>query len=438
MKRTLALLLLALFAPLLAACAGGTEEPASASDGMLSFYYRQSALQYDSQTGVVSSELRAFSVDDPIENWLPVYLRGPASSELASPFPPAVRVLEAERDGACVRVVLSEAYDKLVGVDRTIANACLTFTLSQLEDVESVRIETEGDAVGTQDAALFTAADFAGFDYASDADEVSLSVYYSDRSFRYLLSVTTQVDSSYGDHLPDYVIGRLIEGPSDDAMRAVMPEGTQLLSSTTDSGVCTLNFNAAFYDNRPESEAVERVLINSIVNSVTGLTGVDAVRFEIEGEPAGMYRYLDLSLTYTFNDAAVGPVREAVNEFDGTIYLSGADQAHLAAVPVRVRLGTGQSKEEALMLALLTAQLPTGLDNPIPAGTKLRSVSTDGSVCRVDLSEEFKKAEDVAAMHAVVLTLASLPDISRVQILVEGELRTSILLPSKAWGYANP
>ena len=38
MKKNKATLLLALLAPLLAACAGGAEEPASESDGMLSFY----------------------------------------------------------------------------------------------------------------------------------------------------------------------------------------------------------------------------------------------------------------------------------------------------------------------------------------------------------------------------------------------------------------
>ncbi len=438
MKKWLASILALAVALSCAACAGIADEPAPAADGMLSFYYRRAGVQYDTQTGVVSSELRSVADGAPVSDWLSVYLRGPASSELVSPFPRGVRVTEVTVSGACAHVVLSDAYDALVGVDRTIANACLTFTLTQLPDVESVQIETEGDAVAAQEAALYTAADFAEFDYASDADEVTLNVYYADRDYRYLLSVSTQVESGSGDHLPDYVIGRLIDGPSDDAMRAVMPEGTKLLSSETVDGVCTLNFSREFYENRPESESVERVLIYSIVNSVTGLTGVDAVRFSIEGEPAGMYRYLDLSLDYTFYDAAVGPVREAVNEFDGTIYLSGADPAHLAAVPARVRLGAGQTQEEALMLALLSAQPPTGLENPVPAGTKLLSIRTEGTVCRVDLSEEFKKAEGVAAMHAVVLTLASLPEISRVQILVEGELRTSILLPSSAWGYANP
>lgn len=434
MKKRLAVLALIALA-LLSACAAPQAAPAPATENMISFYYCQTELQYGAQSGTISSELRTIADESDFAAWLPVYLRGPLSGELTTPFPRAVNVESVSLNGACATVVLSAEYGALVGIERTLANACLTRTLTQLDGVESVRIEVVDDAVGAPEVTAYTASDFAEFDYASNAEEVTLRLYYSDRAHRYLLSTTAQVAAGFGDHLPDYIVSRLIAGPSDDAMRSVMPEGTQLLGCTIADGVCTLDFNQAFYDNRPTAESVERVLIYSIVNSVTGLSGIHTVRFEIEGEPAGMYRYLDLSLAYTFNENAVGPVREAAGEFDGTLYLCGADSAHLSAVPLRVRCDEGQSQEEALMLALLTIQPPTGLSSPIPAGTQLRSVQTADGLCQVDLSEEFRSVQSAAATHAIVLALTDLPGVERVQLLVEGETRTSVLTPDSAWRY---
>lgn len=429
------MLLLAAMCALLCACLA--QEPAPAAENMISFYYRLTDLQYETYSGVLSSELRTVPDRANYAAWLNVYLRGPLSGELASPFPRSVTVERVSQIGACVSVVLSEQYSALLGIDRTLANACLTLTLTQFEGVESVRIEVEDDAAAAPDAMAYSASDFAAFDYASSAVEVDLRVYYSDRDHRYLLTSSMQVESGFGEQLSEYVVGCLIDGPPDEAMVSVMPEGTVLLGSSVVDGVCTLNFNRAFYENRPTSEAAERVLIYSIVNSVTGLSGIHSVRFEFEGEPAGLYRFLDLSQTYTFNEDAVGPVREAVNELDCTIYLCGADATRLNAVPLRVMQREGESAEAALMQALLDYDPQDGLSNPIPEGVRLLSVETLGGVCRVNLSEEYGRMHSAAATHAIVMTLASKPNVARVQIQVEGELCTSILLPNTAWQYAE-
>jgi spore germination protein GerM len=201
--------------------------------------------------------------------------------------------------------------------------------------------------------------------------------------------------------------------------------------------VCTLNFNQAFYDNRPQSESQERVLIYAIVNSVSELSAVDAVRFLVEGEKIGLYYYLDLSLDYTFDENAVGPVRTAVNEFDGTVYLQGADPDYLAAVPLRVHQTANQTAEEALMEALLNVTPPTGMTNPIPSDTELLEISIVGYCCYVNLSSEFDSAS-AAAVRSIVLSLSALQDVTTVQIEVEGEPYTSIMGASSTWTYPNP
>ena len=414
------------------------ERPEPVADDMITFYYRLAEPQYNSQTGVISSELRTIAKDAELVDWLSDYLKGPVSSELQSPFPKSVIVISAEFSGNRADITLGESYSSLNAVNRTIANACLTLTLTQLDGIDAVSIETIGDSFSSQNESVYTAADFAAFDYSTEAVEVSIKLYYADLEYRYLLSTSHLVESGHSDRLPEYVVDCLIDGPADDVMRPVMPEGTRLLDSTVNDGVCTLNFNQAFFDNRPVSQAHERLLIYAIVNSVTSLSGIDSVRFEIEGESAGMYQYMDLSHVYSFCEDVVGPVRTAVNEFDSTVYMLGADDELLAALPLRIRKSASEINVEALARKLLSYTPPTGMRNPIPSDTQLLGVSMEGLVCRVDLSEEFLAGDTEIASRCIISSLSSLSGIYRIQVLVEGEPCTSILQMNESWCYPNP
>ncbi len=436
MKKALSIVLVAALTLSLFGCAG-RQTGKSTSENTYSFYYCLNETEFGTESGVFAPELRTVSDPTSLDDILREYLTGPSSAELYSPVPQNVSVISAQLVNSCVEVMLSDEYISLTGVNRTIANACLTMTLLQYPEAESVSICTQSGSLSSLDGTAFTAADFATYDFLSESVEISLKVYFSDASYRYLLSTTHRVNAGQIERLPEYVIDLLVTGPTDDVMRSVVPDGTKLLSSEIIDDVCTLNFNQAFYDNRPVSETTERLLIYSIVNSVTGIAGIETVRFEIEGEPAGLYRYMDLSLEYSFEEDTVGPVRESMNEIDTTIYMVGYNTDRLTALPLRVRQNAGETSAEALMADLLVYDPPTGVYNPIPYGTTLLGVTTEGIVCRVDLSDDFLTTDNELAIRSIVLTLCSLPGIYRVQIMVEGEPCTSILQPDMTWTYPN-
>ena len=60
------------------------------------------------------------------------------------PFPEGVRLLSWEVEEGRLHLDLSEQYGGLSGVDLTVADACLTLTLCQVEGVESVYVTVEG------------------------------------------------------------------------------------------------------------------------------------------------------------------------------------------------------------------------------------------------------------------------------------------------------
>ena len=92
----------------------------------------------------------------------------------------------------------------------------------------------------------------------------------------------------------------------------------------------------------------------------------------------------------------------------------------------------GKGLELFVLEELIKQQRTADLINPIPADTKILSISMQGNKLTVDLSKEFQlnmtgTQEDVnVAIAVLVNTLTTLPDIEAVTILVEGSQVTNL------------
>ena len=85
--------------------------------------------------------------------------------------------------------------------------------------------------------------------------------------------------------------------------------------------------------------------------------------------------------------------------------------------------GTSVLLAEALLTELLKGPADETLKSPFPPGTSLLSVDLTGSRARVDLSPAYESLSGVAltlADSAIAMTLSQVPEISSVQITVQG------------------
>ena len=94
--------------------------------------------------------------------------------------------------------------------------------------------------------------------------------------------------------LVEYVIDELVRGPQNDNLRETLPKGTKILSIEVKKNICIVNLSKEFLLNRPETAAGERVAIYSIVNSITEITGIEAVQILVEGEKIDKYYLMSL------------------------------------------------------------------------------------------------------------------------------------------------
>ena len=421
MKRMLALLLIAAMMLALGACVSKQETRVNP----ISFFYKNREVSFDSEYGVVYP--LAVDLDDrniAIAELISRYLEGPDEDFLECPFPPGTVLYECTWIDGLLTIILSNEFASLSTLDLTIAMGCLTMTMTQIEGVDAVIVDTVDKNLSFRKEPM-TPEDFVFLVQGNDASETTVHLYFSDYSNRYLLLDSRTVHLQDAESLPMVILNELLQGPSGSNLFSVLPAGTKVLDVQINDGVCMVDFSSHFFDDRPKSALKEHLVVYSVVNTLTELENVDAVQFLVEGQRMGQYVNLDLSQPIYRDETAVGPIRSSLNEFDATIYLYSEGSELLVGVPMRLRSSASQTVAEAALLGLIEANDRAGLTNPIPAGTTVNSVVITESLCSVDFSKEFLNASrnriaEQNAVRAVVATMCRLSGVRRVQITIDG------------------
>lgn len=87
-----------------------------------------------------------------------------------------------------------------------------------------------------------------------------------------------------------YLIKELINGPKNEKMEKVIPEGTQLYSVELKGDVLWIDFSKEFIENAKEGKEEEEKIMFTISNTLTELTEINAIRILINGEEGKGFR----------------------------------------------------------------------------------------------------------------------------------------------------
>ena len=415
MKRLLAILLSLLW---LTGC--GAAQPGTEGTPVV-FYYETRGVEPLTADTAVSSETRNLSALS-LQELLDIYLNGPQSEELVSPFPSGTKVLDIIPGEDDLTLVMSGEYFTLVGVELSVANCCLASTICAYMGLDSVMLVDEMETIHMDihpDHYLLS-------NTISEENNESFTLYFSDLDHRYVIAETRNVTLSENETDMAYVMRQLFEGPESDQLLGVIPRDTELLGISEENGVCTVNFSQAFYTNRFDNSYGAYTTIYGITNTLTSLPDIEAVQFLVEGEPLPSYGIFSLTEPVTRNVDVIGPVRTASGEIDVNVYVLNAESGESFAVPCRVKQTVSKPLAEAVASRVLSYEAFQGFYNPIPYGVELLNISVSGGVCYVDLSDRFVPQDDSEqaereAVWALVTSLTDLDGISSVVLSVNNE-----------------
>ena len=86
----------------------------------------------------------AMETEDCVRALLEALLAGPDEPSLSSPIPEGTALKSLKVSGRRAQIDLSAQYARLTGIDLSLADYCITLTLTQLPNVNAVSITADG------------------------------------------------------------------------------------------------------------------------------------------------------------------------------------------------------------------------------------------------------------------------------------------------------
>lgn len=435
MKKLLCLLLV--LAVLLSGCMHGGQKH------NLTFYYRDAEDSYFSDLGVMSAEARVLYGNSAIEDVMELYMKGPVTSGLTSPFPKGVQLVRTVRTPRSVTLIMNDAFADLPEIAMRVAAGCAARTVWDYNsDFETLKIKTEhGKSLDGVEELVITPGDLVLSDRNADQPNVVLSLYYADAQRRFLLEEQRSIPVEDAGQLPEYILRALIEGPQSDNMLPIIPENTLLLSASVIDGECIANFSQEFMNNRPQEPVGERLCIFSVVNSLCQLDEVETVRIQVGGDTVGYYGAMDLSEALTADAAVIGPVRSGAGEFDASLYLCMEGRTRLVEYPMCLRETAETSQPQAVVEALVNFEERNGFYSLLDSDQSIRSVTQEGDTVTVSFAQGFldhcdSQMQKIMLERSVIASLCALDGVRHVRLFdgeQELELNDLIAVPQPEW-----
>ena len=279
---------LALALLLLAACAPSPEEQSAADNYTL---YLAARLE-DSDGGDAIRE-RSVRVADSgamptaklAETLISELLETGDDLELRSPFPSGTSLQKLTVAGGRAAVDLSEPYARLSGIDLSIADACLTLTLTQLDGIYAVHITANGRELPYRRTQLLTAADALLSSGEDVIRPIDVSLWFWDASADALRAQQQTIALYEGQSRVSAVVDALKRGAAgDDTLQTLLPESFAILSARTEDGICYVNLSGYVMQSIDETQRTP--IMESLSRSILSLSGVEEVQYMVDGESA--------------------------------------------------------------------------------------------------------------------------------------------------------
>ncbi|MBR4308514.1 MAG: GerMN domain-containing protein [Oscillospiraceae bacterium] len=409
MKRVLGLLLL--LGLLLSACGTSRKEE---SGFPLDFYY---PAREPYSTGSFISARRYYDGKLPaaveaLEQYLTSSIPEKATSAI-----PAGWIFNSAKLGEDGTLEVHFSGKSASAMEETMAAACLTQTLCQLETVLRLKLCPPGD----REPLLLSANDFLSMDLSMEPQKTEVVLYYPDSELQSLRKEVRQVENMEASEMPRYIVEQLLQGTAIGEAHGCIPVGTSLLNIDEHNGICTVNLSSHFTRDMSEDLNVVRLAVYSLVNSLTELSFIHTIDLQVAYAPPDSIAHLKLNQGFTRDESLI--YREDATRI--SIYPQITELGELVQIPLYLPMREDVTIEEQVLRALLEYRGSNGISGTVPAGTSVLSMQLAEGLCIVDLTAAFlaegmtREMEEVA-VKSIVATLCALPEVKTVEILVEG------------------
>lgn len=114
--------------------------------------------------------------------------------------------------------------------------------------------------------------------------ETIITLYFKNKENNQIEVEARKAD--VGDLIKDpynYLINELINGPKNEKLEKIIPDGVKINKTEIQNNILIIDFSKEFIEKAPEDENEQRLMLKSIVNTLTELTEVNYVKILVDG-----------------------------------------------------------------------------------------------------------------------------------------------------------
>lgn len=255
--------------------------------------------------------------------------------------------------------------------------------------------------------------------------ENRFSIYYIDTKTSGMVSEAYLAEGRSKEELIEELLKVIKKDPKNLSYRKTVPDTVTVKSLEINDKEATLiiNFETTYLDLSGIAEVLARA---SIVKTLSQIEGVDYIKFVVNGQPLIDSNGIQIGLM-THEDFIEKTGTEM--NYQAVLYFADKDGKSLVAADTTIYYTGASSIEEMVINQLINGPLEAGMLATIPAGTALLNVTTKEGICYVDFNDKFLDANpgvnDKVIIYSIVNSLVELPNITKVQFMINSTLRDS-------------
>ena len=242
-------------------------------------------------------EMRKESIQSQAEEVVRLLLGGCDDEDFRLAMPFGTKALACKVSGSTVTVDFSSAYGQLSGMKLTMADYCVALSLAQIPGIYTVRITVNGRELAYRDNNYFHADDVLMTSPEDVVRNVAVQLYFFDNV---ALTMEERILTIYeGESQLHKVMEALAEGPTEEGLQPLLPEGMKVLSVRAEDGVCYLNLSSESVSALPAMAFLQRQVVLGMVRSLCSVRNIREVQILVDGEWQEMFGQVNISQPFT-------------------------------------------------------------------------------------------------------------------------------------------
>lgn len=270
-------------------------------EGEYNIYYLNSSI-----TAILPVKYKAKNpatdTDKLIEEFIGQMNTVPRDKDLVKVLEDKVTFMGYTRTNNVLYLNFDTNYSSMKAIREILARACLVKTLSQIEGVDFIGINSGdqplSDANGNP-LPVFYASEF--IDTITDInsfEKVELILYFADENDEKLKAEKRDLVYNVNNSIEKLIIDELIKGPADSKLKVLLPNNLKVNNISTNDNTCYIDFNDVLINALNKSN--NSLLIYSIVDSILEFSKASKVQISINGQ--NNYKFLnDIDLSKSFD-----------------------------------------------------------------------------------------------------------------------------------------